>query len=105
MSINKNKIGFIPHPPSSYLKMPKFHVIHTFLNHIHSRCPYLLDSSLDVVFIGHAVHNEYQGVVILNQLHGRFSGERILDDFEAIHSGGKIKIKLNFFSLDFKCFP
>lgn len=42
-----------------------------------------------MVLVGFVVHNEDQGVVILNQLHGSLSGKRVTDDSEAIHPAKK----------------
>ena len=45
----------------------------------------LLDSRLDLVLVGLDVADEDQGVVVLDLLHGRLSGQRVLDDGVSIH--------------------
>lgn len=46
----------------------------------------LLDSRLDVVFVGAGVNNEHQRVVVLNLLHCCFGGQGELDDVVSIHA-------------------
>jgi len=40
----------------------------------------LLDGLFDLALVGLEVHDEDQGVVVLNLLHGRFGGERVFDN-------------------------
>ena len=46
----------------------------------------LLDSRLDLVLVGLDVADEDQGVVVLDLLHGRLSGQGVLDDVVSIHA-------------------
>lgn len=53
----------------------------------------LLHSVLDVALVGTEVNNEDKGVVVLNLLHGRLGGERVLDGAELVHPG-KVRDRL-----------
>mmetsp|Transcript_8610 Transcript_8610/g.24933 ORF Transcript_8610/g.24933 Transcript_8610/m.24933 type:complete len:255 (+) Transcript_8610:498-1262(+) len=44
---------------------------------------------LDLALVGLDVHNEDEGVVVLNLLHGRLRRERVLHDAELVHLGEK----------------
>jgi hypothetical protein len=46
----------------------------------------LLQSLLDLSLVGLDVHDEYQGVVLLNLLHGTLSVERVDDDLVLIET-------------------
>jgi len=39
---------------------------------------------LDLLLVGTDVHDKHEGIVVLNLLHGRLSGERVLDDIKGI---------------------
>lgn len=47
----------------------------------------LLDSVLDLPLVALQVNDEYQGVVVLDLLHGALSVQRVLNDTELVHSG------------------
>lgn len=41
------------------------------------------------MLVGLDITDEYQGVVVLDLLHGRLSGQRVLDDVVSIHAEEK----------------
>ena len=44
----------------------------------------ILDSLLDLVLVGARVHDEHDGVVVLNLVHGALSLQRVLDQVELV---------------------
>jgi hypothetical protein len=54
--------------------------LHTFL-----RIDNTAKQMRDLALVGKGVHNENQGVVILNLLHGRLGGQRVLDYPPPVH--------------------
>ena len=50
----------------------------------------LLHGKLDLWLVGTLVNDEHQGVVVLNLLHGRLGGERVLDDRVVVHLCGTV---------------
>ena len=47
----------------------------------------LVDGVLDLVLVGVVADDEDKGVVLLDFLHGRLSGQWVLDDAEVVHLG------------------
>lgn len=47
----------------------------------------LLERSLDLTLVGLDIHDEHQGVVLLNLLHRRFGVERVDDDLVVVETG------------------